>query len=456
VSNLNFFGGGGTGVTFYIGAGDAGNATGTNSIGAAGGNVSSIGVGADSSNSATANFSFNPATDFNYVSAGNGGDAVLKGGLGGSVFNVFANAAIGERTGAVFGFGLTGAGGISVGAAGTGTFSGTAGSVVNVTADAIASIIAGHLAAGHGLEQANLANVVTGVILNGAVAPSLTQQFFLTINGDIAGPLATNSQPIAIASALNALPTIISDGGVTVTNGTSGYVVTFNDVGVAPGTTTATTIVGYETAPDMTTETTVGNTVTSTSEVQNVQVPANNSFTITYFEQGFAPETTTVLPAGATNTQVQNALNLLPNVLAINDVTVSTGAGTPNPSYNITFANTAGAQELLVPDLEFTTVATGGTTGTDVQTLTFPNRSDLTPVQLSTANFVGSFQTPLRQQATTFNYAEYTPTSVFVFNDIPLDGLIAATNLTSYKNFVPEAFVTSVNGAAVLVDPTVS
>ena len=42
--------------------------------------------------------------------------------------------------------------------------------------------------------------------------------------------------------------------------------------------------------------------------------------------------------------------------------------------------------------------------------------------------------------------------SAFQFGDVPIDGLIAASNLTAYKNFVPEAFVTSIDGNALLVD----
>lgn len=109
---------------------------------------------------------------------------------------------------------------------------------------------------------------------------------------------------------------------------------------------------------------------------------------------------------------------------------------------------------MITPNYIITATPTGTSTSVDTQTLTFPVRGDLVPSQLNTANLVGSIADPLRSNATTFDYTNNT--SAFQFGDVPIDGLIAAVNLTAYKNFIPEAYVTELNGAALLVDNTIS
>jgi hypothetical protein len=134
---------------------------------------------------------------------------------------------------------------------------------------------------------------------------------------------------------------------------------------------------------------------------------------------------------------------------------VTAGNNTTNPSYSITFGSSAGPQPLITPSFLFTVSPATGTASTvNEQTATFPVRGDILPVQLSTANLVGSIVNPLRANATSFNYTNIA--SPFQFGDAPIDGLIAAVNLTAYKNFIPEAFVTESNGAALLVDNTIS
>ena len=547
VSNVRFFGGGGAGVTFFINAGDAGSAPGAKT-GATGGSVANIGGGTQISGSNDANFSVSTLTDFHHISAGNGGAASAKGGLGGSVSNVFVNAAIGIRTGAPFGFDIagingaavTGMGGISAGAGGAGAIAGLAGNVSNIAADAIASIVAGHLSVGQAFQKTNLANKVDGIILNGANAPSLVHQFELTFDGETTVQLPTNATPVQVASALNALPNIQAAGGVTVVKGANGYIVTFNQNGaedpitgdeptaVVDGNTTVTSsnnfgqevqsvtvtinpfslaVSGQDTTvlPARATAAEVsaalnalpaiqnrggvtvaitpgtgnnnpGYTITfnnqgpnqplitpiysqysqevvpgtaTTAEQQNVEVFGIDPFTLTF--QG---DMTTQLPANATAAQVQTALDALPTIQSAGDVTV-TGPTGALPTYNITF-NSPGAEPLINPNFSLTTVDTAGNaSAATVETLTFPTRGDLNPVQIATANFVGSIFDVSRPNSTVF---AYTPTgSAFAFGDVPIDGMIAAVTLTSNKNFVPEAFITeNAAGAAVLVDNTAS
>jgi hypothetical protein len=453
VSNVRFFGGGGAGVTFFINAGDAGNAS-TGKTGATGGSVTNIGGGAFTSGSSDPNFSISTLTNFHHISAGDGGNAAGTGGLGGSVSNVHVNAAIGVRTGVPFGFDLAGAGGISAGAGGTGATTGHAGNVTNISADAIASIVAGHLDVGAALQKANLVTEVTGIILNGDVAPSTVQQFELSFDGSTTGLLPTNATPNEVASALNAIidPIQFAAGipvgeeGVTAKSTGTGYTLTYVDNGAQVN-----ALTGSEPAPVYTTELTQGNYVTNTPEVQNVQVFGLDPFTLT-----FEGETTTQLAANATPGDVAAALENLPNI-GPGGVSVAAGTGTTNPSYTITFAF-AGPQQLIVPNFSLGVQTVAGTSTTaEVDTLTFPTRGDINPTLLSTANFVGSIVNPLRPNATVFSFTPLVSGSSFQFGDAPIDGLIAAVTLTGYKNFVPEAFVTeSSGGSAVLIDNVTS
>ncbi|MGA3171259.1 MAG: hypothetical protein ABSE62_09605 [Chthoniobacteraceae bacterium] len=560
VDDVRFFGGGGPGVTFFINAGDAGNAT-AGTTGAAGGSVSNIGGGAFASGTANTNFSLSTFTDFHHISAGNGGSATKKGGVGGSVNDVYVNAAIGLRTGAMFGFDIdgvsqyggaptavTGAGGISAGAGGAGTIAGAAGGVSNIAADAIASIVAGHMHVGQELLEGNLVAKVNNIILNGqgqndaviTPAAALVQDFELTYNGQTTGPIASNATVTEVASALNGL-TNMPAGGVTVNiaPGGNGFVVTFEADGAQPAITgsipfvttdgtTAELVAGSGATHEqqtvqvtqgpfflsfngvnspqipanatpaqvaailnsVTTITAVGGVTVTTSagnnntgydiifntlgfkqlisnpmyaqysmeqvagnattqETQQVQVLVNDPFTLT-----FDGQTTAQLPANASATQVQSALDSLSNVSTAGSVTVtSTTAASGNPAYQITFGND-GAEQLIIPNLSMNIAQTtlGNGTTESVQTITLPTvGGEFNPVQFATASLVGSIYNILQPNAAVFNF---TPSGgSFQFGDAPVDGLIAAVNLTSAKNFVPEAFVTAdAAGNAVLID----
>jgi hypothetical protein len=452
VEHVRVFGGGDPDVTFFIAAGDAGNAS-AGKTGATGGSVNDIGGGVNASGSSDVNFTINAGTDFNYISAGNGGNAPTTGGLGGSVSNVSVNATIGIMVGTQFGFDLTGAGGISAGAGGAGATAGTAGNVTNISANAIASIVAGHLNLGANIEKINLANKVDGIILNGTTAPSTVQALTFSFDGaSTTAPLFTNSPAVVVAAALNALAPIHSAGGVEVFAENNGYQVIFETAGAGAGTNTTNTLSGDEPAPTWTTVTQAYNAGTSTPEIQNVQVASSENFTLT-----FNNYTTTPISAGASAATVQTALDALPSISGIGGVTVTTGPSTVNPSYNIAFKATAGAVANVVQNF-LLTETNGTTTSTpvlNVQNMTFASRGDLSPIQLATANFVGSVYYPVRLAA--LEYQSSAGYGVLAFGDVPIDGLIAATDLTSFKNFSPEAYLTvDSSGNAVFVDtPTI-
>jgi hypothetical protein len=446
VEHIGIHGGGGADVTFFINAGDAGNAS-TGRTGATGGSVFDVGAGDNVSSSGVANFSINSQTDFHHVSAGDGGNATLKGGLGGSVTNVFVNASIGVRIDDPFGFNITGidgaiatgSGGISAGAGGTGTTPGLAGNVTSVTADAIASIVAGHLTAGQALLKTNLVTKVDDIILNGTTPIALAHNFTLTFGGVTTISLPTNATNLQVASALNNLTTIQSAGGVTVTTGTNGYVVTFNKTGAQAA------ISGAESVPSFTTQVIAGDL--NTEAVQSVQVLAGAPFTLT-----FGGDTTTTLNTStSTATSVQNALDALPSIGAGGvTVTFTPASGGANPYYTVTF-NTNGLQALIVPN--FLVGESSAIVSThEVETITLPPNGTIELTSIGTANFVGSIVNPLSPTASTFDYTQLVAGSTFQFGDAPLDGLIAALTLTSDKNFVPQAFVTAdASGNAVLI-----
>ena len=146
VSDVTILSGGAPQAIFTIGAGDAGNAP-DGKKGAAGGSVNGVQV---------SNLDVGPGglpaptdltlqTIFRSVAAGNGGNASPTngvGGAGGSINGVFVSAHdIGIRTGAAFGY--DSAGGLFAGVGGTGLKAGLNGSVTNIQANAIASIVAG-------------------------------------------------------------------------------------------------------------------------------------------------------------------------------------------------------------------------------------------------------------------------------------------------------------------------
>ena len=437
LNGVNIFGGGGFNVTLFMDAGDAGNAT-TAKVGAAGGSISNIGVGTQAGFDPI--FSLDPGTNFHHLSAGNGGNTTLssgKGGPGGSVTGVHVNAAIGARTGKAFGFDLGGMGGISAGAGGTGgsvTAHGLAGNVTNISADAIASIVAGHLKQGDGLFQANLVNTVDGIILNGTNAPVPARfPFTLSYGGQVTPLLPGNASNIDVATALNALSTVQAKGGVGVTNNPSGgFLVLFQAKG------TQTDIGGTEDATVQVAENIHG--APFVQDVQELNVLGLGQFTLTY-----GGATTPLLGPSATPGDIQTALDNLTSSGSptIKDgVTVTKGAN-PNNDFVVTF-NDPGARTLLT-GTEFIPLAVNNSVGSAntqaSETVTFPAQGVFDPIQFASANLVGGIADIHRQNAVVF-HAKNVPPGTFVFGNAPIDGLIAAVTMTANKNFVPEAFVT--------------
>ena len=164
ITDLVLNGGGNhSGTELQIQAGDAGNST-SAKTGANGGSIKGVSVEA-----------LGATALFRYVVAGDGGNASVNGGAGGTIDSVHANSDIGVRSGAQFGYGDTAMGGLFAGRGGSGSSkTGVSGSVTNISADAIAAIVAGKLKVGDIITGANLANKVDRIYLTGTVLPVVT------------------------------------------------------------------------------------------------------------------------------------------------------------------------------------------------------------------------------------------------------------------------------------------
>jgi len=162
INNLMILGGGGgSGSNLILVAGNASDAT-SSKTGAKGGSVTNVTVvGSDGTSSGV-----DPASVVQRIVAGNGGSGVNTGGAGGSVQNVSASYLdIGIRQGVSYGD--TSMGGIFAGLGGSGGAKGLNGNVIQITANAIAAIVAGTSTT---LTEDNLVNTVDKIFLNGITA----------------------------------------------------------------------------------------------------------------------------------------------------------------------------------------------------------------------------------------------------------------------------------------------
>ncbi len=135
ITNLGISVGGATGGVLLIEAGDAGTGGLNVSKGAKGGSVNGVQIS-----------DIAAGTIIRHISAGDGGSAAKTGGEGGSIKEVrVLGHDIGVRSGQAFGYATMG--GLFAGAGGNATVGvlgkGMAGSVTNITATAIAAIVAG-------------------------------------------------------------------------------------------------------------------------------------------------------------------------------------------------------------------------------------------------------------------------------------------------------------------------
>ncbi len=371
--------GGALGGEFTIKAGDAGDSI-KGTKGAAGGSIKTFEV-----------TDIDPATILRSIASGDGGDAIKKGGLGGSVTAVHVQEHdIGVRTGQVFGFSTMG--GIFTGIGGKATDllkgkNGLNGSVIDIGADAISSIVAGRVGApalAEKVAQINLNKDFTSLLYNlNGVFPS-NGAFKLAFNGEEhlfpAGATAKEVQ-----NALNLFNGISNLGGVTVTSTRfGGYEIKFNQPGdrsafggieqipvkvsesipgsikpftiteIKPGIVNLPIIetrsgqgsfVTLEATPGerflVTSEQTAGDPDNKVREVQLLDISYLSTHPTGVFTLAFEGETTGQLLPTATAADIQAALNALTSIASQNNGVVVTTSNSGAGRFLITFTNNA-------------------------------------------------------------------------------------------------------------------
>ena len=380
ISNVALSQGGGVGVVVKIQAGDAGDSP-LARKGGVGGSVREIDIDTLDNNNP------NGPTLVRSIGAGDGGDAAQLGGAGGSLVGVhLRNHDLGVRTGETFGYERMG--GAFAGAGGAAIRKGLAGSVLDLNANAIASIVAGRGTV------PDLAELVSGAYVNGSNEQLLTNRIkSLAPNGDFRLKFGTfetsllrgGSSAANVEIALNALPGIANVGGVdVVTVQSGGYKVTFRENGARVPITGVETVpadgtevikgatgnvIASETSsglqilpvaefrsgqdPLVTTETVPGSTTFSTSqiaqaidganEVQRLDLSTLAALPVGEFTLSFGLDTTGPVAPGvigltkdATAVQIAAALNALPSFSAPNAGVAVTDSDEPKV-FNITF-----------------------------------------------------------------------------------------------------------------------
>ena len=217
VTHVSLFGGGAPGVEVRIRAGDA-LASSSAKTGGLGGSVIDVGLGVnpfDTLNPSNPDnaFALDPGVIIRSIAAGNGGDTGLasgKGGKGGDVKNVNTHHDLGVRSGEGFGFAtmggiFAGSGGMNTSVTHTPTIfekkDGAAGSVLQVTADAIAAIVAGRPGAGDIITVRNFVTKVDDIVLNGLNNPTVVDTNGTYVNFGTANLIGGVGNPGAVGAA---------------------------------------------------------------------------------------------------------------------------------------------------------------------------------------------------------------------------------------------------------------
>lgn len=151
----------------------------------------------------------------------------------------------------------------------------------------------------------------------GTIAAFPTGKFTLTFLGVTTPQISVGATPAQVAAQLNALSTITTAGGVTVSSPILGtYDILFNTIGDKASVQSEAFVQELQTV-------TIGNFANLT--------PAQGQFTISFGDQETAP-----LAPNATPAQVQAALNALSGIQAAGNVTVTSGL---QNTYSIQFGN---------------------------------------------------------------------------------------------------------------------
>ncbi len=151
--------------------------------------------------------------------------------------------------------------------------------------------------------------------------------FQVNFGADTTNLIVSTSTAIQVQSLLNALPSISSIGGVTVTQdiGTEGYAVTFNQNGDrAPlSVTNRTGIAGSLLTQASAATLTLGDPVTN--EVQRISLPSTGFIALSF--TGLETSQTSFMPLNSSASFVEASLNALPSVIAAGGVTLTVSPG---------------------------------------------------------------------------------------------------------------------------------
>ena len=327
ITNLALQRGGSLGVDVTIRAGDGGDAP-QGSKGSKGGNVKGVTV-VDVSTDAI----------LRHIAAGDGGNALKAGGLGGSVSNVSVlEHDIGVRDGEVYGFNTMG--GIFAGVGGTGAKEGANGSVTFVNADSISSIVAGRGA------TPKLAEKVENIYLNGSnFLKDSTGAFLTTLSGAQQqfefGGLSVSATETTQGTGFSAEVQSINITSVRALPVGTQFTFIFQGEETVPiaNNATASEIEAALNGLARVKATALGDTgtVTVTGVDPNFDITFGaNGDQMGLFSVNIDSQTTAPLPLTATPAQVADALNDLTFIQAVGGVTVS--LATPN-GYRINFVN---------------------------------------------------------------------------------------------------------------------
>jgi hypothetical protein len=239
-----------------------------------------------------------------------------------------------------------------------------------------------------------------------------------TVNGGATVRLPSTASAADIQSAINAVS--FSTANVVVTGSGPSFAVDFNENGDQ----TALAVTGF------------------IQEIQIVDVLATGDFTLR-----FGSDFTTVLPVNATAQEVQDALNLLPAVLALapgntGSVTVTKPVASES-QYFVRFnadgdINSAAGTQFL--PLTFSTAQSGTGTRPEIQLVGYQAKGNFDPVTYLSANLVGAIADANELGANIFKFIELNGTPGFNLGDQPIDGLIVARVVNQPRlNFTPEA-----------------
>lgn len=330
----------GNNVEILFQAGDAGDAT-TASKGAKGGLIKNLSIN---------NLDLDAV--LKSVAAGNGGAADLvkgTGGEGGTIDGVQViggtdlvtgetlNADIGYRSGKVFGF--TSMGGLFAGISGAGAKAGLAGSVRNVSADAIAAIVAGRDDAPQAVEK------VEKISLNGLteLQTGKNSPFTISYTGGGTTALLTLVDPLSVQTAVNGLLAPAPDTVTITRNSTASFLITntaLGDIDQYTAEEYLSTDVTEEISGQhpVLVKTVIPGTLVS-KEVEFFTPETNGTYVITYLG-----DTSAALPFNATSAAIEAELNVfVPSIVAADGVTVT---GDNVAGFTVTF-NLNGDRELL-------------------------------------------------------------------------------------------------------------